>query len=170
MSTGGLDRPDGSPCRSASPQTWLTTIKQNFTNCSRARSEPKSKFDLWEFINQTADLSSLLLVTEILRKYEIRVASSNLSFYGRIPSSHGPDHGDCHRVRAWQIHGGSCHAISLRSLPLVADAKLAGLVQGDPSAQSKPPFDIDLKVALQYKVLLLKRNFQINVNRRFGPT
>ena len=39
-------------------------------------------------------LMSLLLVTVISLKYEIRVASD------------GPDHGDCHRVRAWQIHGG----------------------------------------------------------------
>ena len=31
-------------------------------------------------------------------------------------------------TRAREIHGGSCHAISLRSLPLIADAKLAGLV------------------------------------------
>ena len=41
------------------------------------------------------------------------------------------------------------------------------LVQGDHSACSKPPVDIDLKVEFHYKVLILKRNFQINVNRRF---
>ena len=40
-------------------------------------------------------------------------------------------------------------------------------VQGDHSACSKPPLDIDLKVAFEYKVLLLKRNFQINVNKMF---
>ena len=40
-------------------------------------------------------------------------------------------------------------------------------VQGDPSGSSKPIVDIDLKVAFYYKVLILKRNFHINVNDRF---
>ena len=40
-------------------------------------------------------------------------------------------------------------------------------IQGDHSACSKPPIDIDLRVAFWYKVLILKRNFQINVNGRF---
>ena len=34
----------------------------------------------------------------------------------------------------------------------------------------KPPVDIDLKVAFQYVVLILKRNSQVNVNKRFSPT
>ena len=40
-------------------------------------------------------------------------------------------------------------------------------LQGDHSACSKPPVDIDLKVVFQHKVLILKCNFQINVNGRF---
>ena len=43
-------------------------------------------------------------------------------------------------------------------------------IQGDTSGRTKPPVDIDVKVAFYYKGLLLKRNFQINVNGRFGPT
>ena len=31
----------------------------------------------------------------------------------------------------------------------------------------KPPVDTDLKVAIYYKDLILKHNFQINVNRSF---
>ena len=41
------------------------------------------------------------------------------------------------------------------------------IIQGDNSACSKPPIDINLRVAFEYKVLILKRNFQINVNGRF---
>ena len=40
-------------------------------------------------------------------------------------------------------------------------------LQGDPSGSSKPIVDIDLKGTFQYKVLILKRNFHINVNDRF---
>ena len=40
-------------------------------------------------------------------------------------------------------------------------------LQGDQAACSESPVDIDLKVAFQYKVLILKHNFQINVNERF---
>ena len=43
----------------------------------------------------------------------------------------------------------------------------AEAVQGDTSGWWKPPVDIDLQVAFYYKVLILKRNFQINVNGRF---
>ena len=39
-------------------------------------------------------------------------------------------------------------------------------VQGDHSACSKPLVDDDLKVAFYDKVLILKRNFHINVNGR----
>ena len=41
------------------------------------------------------------------------------------------------------------------------------IVQGDHSTCSKPIVDIDLKVAFYYKVIILKRNLQINVNGRF---
>ena len=34
----------------------------------------------------------------------------------------------------------------------------------------KPPVDTDLKVAIYYKDLILKHNFQINVNRSFWQT
>ena len=40
-------------------------------------------------------------------------------------------------------------------------------MQGDHSACSKPPVDIDLKVAVLNKDLIIKRNFQINVNGGF---
>ena len=40
-------------------------------------------------------------------------------------------------------------------------------LQGDHSACSKPPVDIDLKVVFYYKILILKRNLNINVNGRF---
>ena len=40
-------------------------------------------------------------------------------------------------------------------------------LEGENSACSKPPIDIDVKVAFLYKGFILKRNFQINVNRRF---
>ena len=40
-------------------------------------------------------------------------------------------------------------------------------VQGDHSACSKPPVDIDLKVALYHNVLIKYRNFQKNVKGRF---
>ena len=40
-------------------------------------------------------------------------------------------------------------------------------IQGDHSTCSKPIVDIDLKVAFYYKVIILKRNFQINVKGRF---
>ena len=48
-------------------------------------------------------------------------------------------------------------------LPLI----LSTNVQGDPSGLSKPVVDIDVKVAFWYEDLILKRNFQINVNNRF---
>ena len=41
------------------------------------------------------------------------------------------------------------------------------VLQGDPSRWSKPIVDIDLKVAFNYKVLILKCNFHINVNDMF---
>ena len=41
------------------------------------------------------------------------------------------------------------------------------LIQGDHLACSKPPVDIDLKVALWYKDFILKCNFQTNVNGMF---
>ena len=40
-------------------------------------------------------------------------------------------------------------------------------VQGGHSACSKPPVEIDVEVAFKYNDLILKRTFQINVNRRF---
>ena len=40
-------------------------------------------------------------------------------------------------------------------------------IHGDHSACSKPPVDIDLKVGLYYKDLILKRKFQVNVKERF---
>ena len=40
-------------------------------------------------------------------------------------------------------------------------------VQGDQAACPKPPVDIDVKVACQYKDLLLKTQLQINVNGSF---
>ena len=43
-------------------------------------------------------------------------------------------------------------------------------LQGDTSHLSKPAVEIDLKVAFEYKALILKRNFQINVNGRFWQT
>ena len=43
-------------------------------------------------------------------------------------------------------------------------------IQGDHSACSKPPVDIDLKVLFWYKVPILKRNIQINFNGRFRTT
>ena len=47
---------------------------------------------------------------------------------------------------------------------------MGDLIQGDPSGLSKPIVDIDVKVAFYYEEiedLILKRNFQINVNNRF---
>ena len=43
-------------------------------------------------------------------------------------------------------------------------------VQGDTSDSSKPHVDINTKLAFQYKLLILKRNFCFDVNRRFGTT
>ena len=44
--------------------------------------------------------------------------------------------------------------------------RMDSTVQGDHSACSKPLVDNDLKVAFYDKVLILKRNFHINVNGR----
>ena len=48
-------------------------------------------------------------------------------------------------------------------------------MQGDPSGRFKPPVVIDFKFPSQYRllillILVLKRNIQINDNRRFEPT
>ena len=43
-------------------------------------------------------------------------------------------------------------------------------IQGDTSRLSKPVVDINLKVVFEYKVLILKCNFHININRRFRQT
>ena len=41
-------------------------------------------------------------------------------------------------------------------------------IQGDTSGRTKPPVDIKTKVAFQYMLFILKRNFCFDVNRRFG--
>ena len=38
------------------------------------------------------------------------------------------------------------------------------------SGRTKSPVDIITKVAFQYKLFILKRNFCFHANRRFGPT
>ena len=43
-------------------------------------------------------------------------------------------------------------------------------VQGDRAAWTKPPVDIDVKVAFYYKNLILKRNFQMKSTGGFVQT
>ena len=45
---------------------------------------------------------------------------------------------------------------------------MRGDVQGDTSRCFKPPVDISFKAALLYDLLILKRNFQNDVNMRFS--
>ena len=58
-------------------------------------------------------------------------------------------------------------AISNKQPEMIWELKLGICFQGDHSTCSKPPVNIDLKVVFYHKVLILKRNFQINVNERF---
>ena len=44
------------------------------------------------------------------------------------------------------------------------------ILQGDTSGMTKPPIDIKTKVALRYKIFILKCNFCFDVNESFGPT
>ena len=43
-------------------------------------------------------------------------------------------------------------------------------IQGDTSGSSQPPVDIKTKVVFQHMLLILKRNFCFDVNRRLGTT
>ena len=43
-------------------------------------------------------------------------------------------------------------------------------IQGDHSGFDKPPVDPKTNVAFKYKLLLLKQNFSLDVNGRFGTT
>ena len=56
---------------------------------------------------------------------------------------------------------------SISAVTLKHQIKLCINVQGDHSACSKPAVDIYLKVVFYYTDLIVKRNFQINVNLRF---
>ena len=44
------------------------------------------------------------------------------------------------------------------------------LIQGDHSGSFQPPVDIKMNVAFQNMLLILKRNFCFDVNRRLGTT
>ena len=57
-----------------------------------------------------------------------------------------------------------------RAVKQEQEQKFRSQVQGDTSGRTKPPVDIEVKVVFYYKDPILKRNFQINVNRRFGRT
>ena len=54
--------------------------------------------------------------------------------------------------------------MSSRQIPL-----LKGEIQGDQAARTKPPVDIDVKVAFYHKKTYTKMQLQINVDGRFGP-
>ena len=47
---------------------------------------------------------------------------------------------------------------------------LAGCLQGDQAACSKPPVDTKAQVAFQYMSVILKRNFCFDGNGRFGTS
>ena len=55
--------------------------------------------------------------------------------------------------------------MSSRQIPL-----LKGEIQGDQAARTKPPVDIDVKVAFYHKKTYTKMQLQINVDGRFGPS
>ena len=69
--------------------------------------------------------------------------------------------------KAWTKHARWSYAVRTHPMKIRGESVQ---IQGDTSGCAKPLVDIDVKVALKYKDLILKCDFQINVNRRFCTT
>ena len=72
-----------------------------------------------------------------------------------------------------QSLGVSLFAIFLVTFVLMGECsgrEITDDIQGDHSGCAKPPIDNTTKVLFQYMGLILKRNFCLDVNGRFGTT